>query len=99
MQLNWIERKKSYFTYNAFIDCKNDSKKVWNTVKGLLGTSISSCPSIVEVDGRIITKPVDIANHFADCFAQKIKLPSNNVDIHSSKQAIVQWIDDHIMLF
>ena len=98
MQSNLIERKK-LFNNNAFIDCKNDSKKVWNTVKGLLGTSISSCPSSVEVDRRIITKPVDIANHFADFFTQKMKLPSNNVDINSSKQAIVQLIDDHIMLY
>uniref|UniRef100_A0A673ZF50 Reverse transcriptase domain-containing protein n=1 Tax=Salmo trutta TaxID=8032 RepID=A0A673ZF50_SALTR len=90
-------REKKLFFNNAFIDCKNDSKKVWNTVKGLLGTSISSCPSSVEVDGRIITKPVDIANHFADFFTKKINLLSNNVNIHSSRQAIVQCIDDHIM--
>lgn len=48
-------RGKKLFYNNVFIDCKNDSKNVWNTVKGLLGTPISSCPSSVEVDGRIIT--------------------------------------------
>jgi hypothetical protein len=57
------QREKKLFYNNAFTDCKNDSEKVWNTVKGLLGTSISSCPSSVEVDRRIITKPDDIANH------------------------------------
>ena len=63
--------KKTFLFYNnAFIDCKNDCKKVWNTVKGLLGTSISSCPSSVEVDGRIITKPADIANHPIEVITQ-----------------------------
>ena len=51
----------------------------------------------MDVDWRTITKLADIANHFADIVTKKMYLLSNNVNIHSSKQAIVQWIDDHIM--
>jgi hypothetical protein len=35
---------------------------------GIFCKSISSCPSSVEVDGRTITEPADIANNFADFF-------------------------------
>ena len=57
-------------------------------VKGLLGTSISSCPSSVEVDGRTITKPADIANHFADLFTKKTHLLRDNLNTHSSNKLL-----------
>lgn len=67
-------KKKNVFYKNVFIDCRNYSEKVWNRVMGLLDTSISTCPSSVDVDWRTITKLADIANHFADIFTKKMNL-------------------------
>ena len=43
---------------------KNDSKKLWNTFKEMLGKKANSAPSLIQSDGSFITKPNDIANYF-----------------------------------
>lgn len=55
---------KASFYKNDIRDCKNDSKNTLNII--LLGTSVSTLPSNVDVDGHILTKPNNVANHFAD---------------------------------
>ncbi len=68
-------QKKTLYYKTAFEGCKNDSKPIWHTVNGLLGRSNSTSPVSVEVDGEIRTKPVDIANYFADHFELKVNFP------------------------
>ncbi len=72
-------------------------KNTWNIVKGLPGTSHSLPPFIVDVNGHILTKPNDVANHFADCFVTKADMLRQKVDNSTSFRTLVQSVDDDIM--
>lgn len=66
------EYKRSYFQ-NAINDSKNDSKSMWNTINNLIGRSHHLSPIGVGSNGRALSKPIDITNHFAKFFDEKIK--------------------------
>ena len=66
------EHKRSYFQ-NAINDSKNDAKSMWNTINNLIGRSHHLSPIDVGSYGRALSKPIDIANHFAKFFDEKIK--------------------------
>lgn len=64
------QKKKNYYQ-NKINGIKNDSKKLWNTFKSILGKGHNK-PSFIESDGKFITKPQEIANYFNDYFSDKI---------------------------
>ena len=66
------EHKRSYFQ-NAINDSKNDTKSMWNTINNLIERSHHVSPIAVGSNGRALSKPIDIANHFAKFFDEKIK--------------------------
>lgn len=93
-----LNRQKKTLYYNtAFEECRNNSKQIWHTVNGLLGRSNSVSPVSVEVDGKISTKPMDIANHFADYFESKINDLRSHMISNVSNELLVGKIDNKIM--
>ena len=66
------ENRREYFQ-NAINDSKKDAKYMWKTFNNSLGRSCYSRPSSVECNGRVFSKPIDIANHFAKFVDEKIK--------------------------
>ena len=66
------ELKRSYFQ-NSINDSKNDAKSMWNKTNNLIGRSHHLSPIAVGSNGRAYSKPIDIANHFARFFDEKIK--------------------------
>jgi hypothetical protein len=46
-------------------------KKLWSTLKEILGKKANSAPSFIEADGLFLSKPFDIANHFNNFFVDK----------------------------
>ena len=63
-------------------------KKTWNSFRGLLGTNVAQYPSFVEENGKVITKPVDYANHYAAYFENKINKLRKMTDFSSPKDAL-----------
>lgn len=86
-------QKKSQYYKTAFEGCKNNSKQIWNTVHGLLGKSSTTAPLSVEVNGVIKTKPVDIANYFADHFESKVKNIRSGLNADASNKALTENVD------
>lgn len=41
-------------------------------------TDVSTPPSNVDADGHILTKPNDVANHFANYFVSKVNMLREN---------------------
>lgn len=67
-------QKKKYYYQSKILECKNDSKKLWKTLKEVVGKeSINKVPSFIEVEGVFITKPRDIANYFNNFFINKVE--------------------------
>lgn len=91
------KKKASHFK-TVFKECKNNSKRIWHTVNGLLGRSTNVSPVSVEVDGKIKTKPIDIANHFADYFETKVESLRSSVNKAPLDQSLVAQIDQKIMM-
>ena len=85
------ESKREYFQ-NAINDSKKDAKSMWKTINNLLGRSCYSSPSSVESNGRTFSKPIDIANHFATFFDEKIK--KNRYEM--SDQIDIEYITESI---
>lgn len=44
----------------------------------LYRTDVSTPPSNVDADGHILTKPNDVANHFANYFVSKVNMLREN---------------------
>ena len=63
----------------------------------MLGRSNNTNPVSVEVDGMIKTKPIDIANHFADHYEQKVNNLRSNMHVNASNESLVGNIDSQIM--
>ena len=62
-------QKKKYYYTNKVRECKNDSKKLWQTLNEAMGRDTKAkVPSFIEVNGTFLTKPVDIANYFNTFF-------------------------------
>ena len=57
------ENRRSYFQ-NAINDTKNDAKSMWKTINNLIGRSHHLSPIGAGSNGRALSKPIDIANHF-----------------------------------
>ena len=53
-------------------DSKNDGKKLWKILNNIMGRNSNMHPSFIETEGKFITKPADIANHFNDYFTNKV---------------------------
>lgn len=51
---------------------KNDTKKVWRVVNGVMGRVPGSIPAYLEVDDKFISKPLNIDNYFNYYFYVKI---------------------------
>ena len=70
-KLNHIIRisKKQYFS-DKFYNCKNDIKRTWSIINGILHTktSKSSIPDTLKFDGNLINEPNRIANAFNNFF-------------------------------
>ena len=61
--------KQNYFK-NLFTKHKNDIKKTWHSINLLLGKEKkqSGC-KIISAEGRDLTEPIEIANHFNNYFS------------------------------
>ena len=77
--------KQNYFK-NLFTKHKNDIKKTWHSIHLLLGKEKkqSGC-KIISAEGKDLTEPVEIANHFNNYFstvAENLvkKIPSTNTN-------------------
>ena len=77
--------KQNYFK-NLFTKHKNDIKQTWHSINLLLGKEKkqSGC-KIISAEGRDLTEPIEIANHFNNYFstvAENLvkKIPSTNTN-------------------
>lgn len=66
------KKKKQLYYENKIKAVKNDKKKLWSLVNGMMGQRPKSCPAYLEVEGNFLTKPVQIANYFIDYFYDKV---------------------------
>ena len=77
--------KQNYFK-NLFTKHKNDIKKTWHSIKLLLGKDKKQLGcKIISAEGKDLTEPVEIANHFNNYFstvAENLvkKIPSTNIN-------------------
>ena len=78
--------EKQNYLKNLFTKHKNDSKKTWHSINLLLGKEKkqSGC-KIISAEGRDLTEPIEIANHFNNYFstvAENLvkKIPSTNTN-------------------
>ena len=68
------QKKKNYYQ-SKLEEYKGYSKKLWKTFNEVIGKiRRSKTSSFIEVDGKLITKPIDIANHFNNYFKCKVDL-------------------------
>lgn len=69
-----MNRQKKKFNYQCkFEECKHDSKKLWKTLNDAIGRDkIVKVPSFIEVEGKFISRPVDIANYLDNFFMNKV---------------------------
>lgn len=65
-------KKKKLSSVNKINDINNDNKKLWNTLTDLLSRNKKLTPSFLEVEGKFITKPIEIANYFNNHYIDKI---------------------------
>ena len=66
-------KKKKYMFYTAKItELINDKKKLWNVMNGIMGRTPGANPAYLEVEGKFISKPLNIANYFNDYFHTKV---------------------------
>ena len=97
MSPNWPENLRPTFFKSGIQNSKGDSKTMWSHVNELfLKTKSSGIPSL-EIDGRLITTPKDIANKFNTFFvsigenlANLIAVPSRTAHdwLRSSCEAV-----------
>ena len=66
--------KERYYEklYNNFTST-NDSKNIYGTTKELLGWNVDSTPRAFLIEGRMIRKPVDLANAQLDHYEMKMR--------------------------
>ena len=50
-----------------------DSAKTWNLIKGMLGWKTSGPPTKLFCNGRMLTRPIDIAEKMNHFFVDKVK--------------------------
>jgi len=68
-------RKKKKAHYRELLDthsCNGDTKKLWRVINGILGRNTCDTPKFIETNGKILTKPKDIADHFNEYFVNKV---------------------------
>ncbi|KAI8513881.1 hypothetical protein Bbelb_082050 [Branchiostoma belcheri] len=65
-------KAKTQFYRDTFEECTGNPKQTWNTINSLLGRKHTVSPSCVQEDGRLLTKPQDIAEHFAKFYESKV---------------------------
>ena len=61
-----INHKKQSYINNSLEENKRDSKKLWKTLKnlGLPSKTKSDAKINLNIDGKLNSKPADIADHF-----------------------------------
>ncbi|KAI8505783.1 hypothetical protein Bbelb_161360 [Branchiostoma belcheri] len=65
-------KAKTQFYRDTFEDCKGNPRKTWNTINALLGRKHTVSPTCVQEDGKLLSKPQDIAEHFAKFYEAKV---------------------------
>lgn len=72
-KVTWLNTKKKKDYYKHRInEAKNDGKKLWSTLNEIMGRKSNTPISFIQSEGKYITKPDDIANHFNDFFKNKV---------------------------
>ena len=69
---------------------ENDTKIIFNTIKDLLGWQKDSGPRSFLVNGQLMRKPKDLANHQLDFYNKKINYLKNKIRVG---QGGTPWTD------
>ena len=67
---------------NKIKDIKDDKKKLWSLVNGMMSHRPKSTSTYLEVEGTFLTKPLQIANYFNDYFLDKVNNLRRNQTIN-----------------
>ena len=91
------DRSKHYNELYNSIEVENDSKKLFNTTKNLLGWKQDAPPKGFMIDGKFISKQKEVAEEQAKYYENKIKkiknsIPKVNFDpLYVLKKAYSRW--------
>ncbi|KAI8499245.1 hypothetical protein Bbelb_230090 [Branchiostoma belcheri] len=73
-------KAKTRFFRETFESCSGNARRTWNTINSLLGRKHTVSPTSIEADGKLLTKPKDIADHFAGFYEDKVNKLRSCID-------------------
>ena len=91
---NIIDTKNKYY-HDIFLTQKNDMKKTWMTINETLNRNKNhtNFPAQFSINGRDVTHPQDIADHFNIFFSNIGTNLSANIDINDETIAFSDYLD------
>lgn len=75
--------RHDHFYKNRFLAAKGDVKKEWNVVNDILNRNkkAETNPFVLDIDGELVSHPLDVANHLNDFSLQLEKSPLQRIII------------------
>ncbi|RWS02969.1 endonuclease-reverse transcriptase-like protein, partial [Dinothrombium tinctorium] len=96
--VSMLSAKKKYF-YEKQIDLnKNDSKKMWKTLKSIVSTKSKSNITEINFNGITCYNSNEIADKFNNYFVESVKEIANNIEVDNSFENDPIDMNHHIQL-
>ncbi|CAH1277688.1 Hypp9765 [Branchiostoma lanceolatum] len=75
-----VRKAKTCFYREKLDSCSGNPKQTWNTINSLLGRRHTVSPACVLTNEKLLSKPRDIAEHFAGFYEDKVTTLRSSMD-------------------